>query len=105
MTRGAGGVGVEMRSVLRKLRQSLRPSQETWERLINDHGEDGTTLLTFAVASGVATDTVERLLEMTPCLDPTVRDCHFHMSALELAASKGRCDLVTVMRATRSGRA
>ena len=60
---------------------------------MNSVGDDGTTLLTFAVVQRVPLCTLRQLLEL-PCLDLAVRDAKFHLSPIQLAHHLRRQDVL-----------
>jgi hypothetical protein len=63
---------------------------------MNHPGEDGTTVLTFAIASNVPVRAFQKLLEI-PCFDLGLPDYKFDMSPLQLATSLQRHELLTYM--------
>lgn len=51
---------------------------------MNNHGEDGATLLTYAVATNVPMPMIQKLLEI-PCFDLGLPDQRFRLTPIQLA--------------------
>ena len=68
-------------------------SVQVWHAVVNYCAEDGTTLLTYAVAADVPLPIVKKLLEI-PCFDLGLPDVKYQINPIQLAHRLGRDDLL-----------
>ncbi len=65
-----------------------------WYAIVNEQAEDGTTLLTYAVATARAPlPVIQQLLEI-PCLDLGLPDKARRLNPIQLAYQLGRHDVL-----------
>lgn len=82
-------------AMVNKLLTLFRPTEEVWYAIVNAQAEDGTTLLTYAVANAQAPlPVIQQLLEI-PCLDLGLPDKARGLNPIQLAYQLGRQNVLT----------
>lgn len=87
----------DIQAMVKKLITVFRPSDKVWSLLVNSFGEDGMTVLTYALASNVPSYMICQLTTIEG-FDPCVRDVKFAMTPLELAHRLHRNDMVCLFK-------
>lgn len=81
-------------AMVNKLLSVFRPTEEVWYAIVNNCGEDGASLLTYACADpSIPLPIIEQLLEI-PCLDLGLPDRKSGLNAIQLAHTKNRQELL-----------
>ena len=82
-------------AMVNKLLAVFRPTEEVWYAIVNNCGEDGASLLTYACTNrNIPLSVIEQLLEI-PCFDLGLPDRKSGLNAIQIAHTHGRQDLLT----------
>lgn len=82
-------------AMVNKLLSVFRPTEEVWYAIVNNCGEDGASLLTYACANrDISLPVIEQLLEI-PCFDLGLPDRRSGLNAIQVAHIQDRQELLT----------
>lgn len=81
-------------AMVNKLLAVFRPTEEVWYAIVNNCGDDGASLLTYACADpSIPLRAIEQLLEI-PCFDLGLPDRKSGLNAIQLAHTQNRQELL-----------
>lgn len=81
-------------AMVNKLLSVFRPTEEVWYAIVNNCGDDGASLLTYACSDpSIPIPVIEQLLEI-PCFDLGLPDRKSGLNAIQLAQTQNRQELL-----------
>jgi len=81
-------------AMVNKLLAVFRPTEEVWYAIVNNCGDDGASLLTYACADpSIPLPVIEQLLEI-PCFDLGLPDRKSGLNVIQLAHTQNRQELL-----------